>query len=483
MVHHIVRRVAQPKQRRGRMQVRRNSSQHIDVLPNALNPGTVVEVRRANGLPHNVPRSATRRVRQLLRLHDVQQLRVHLPRLAHGLRMHEVVIAPGRRVLLLLPLNKHVQEGQVVALGHEELLSGTVGLLLAVLGAEEDTGDGQHRHDDEDLLRALQLLRVDEHLRQCGVERKLHHLPAQLGQCPGVVERPQHPELVHGVQDVVLGRRVHEVELEQILHPQTLQKQHYVAQICSLDLWDLIVEKLANELSLSEEAVAVPGTGSPSSTLSLIGVRLGNRRQLERIHSDLRVVDLELAVSGIDHIFDAVHSEGRLGNVRGHDALARAFLCTLEDLRLQVCGQLRVHREQQEWLAAIHSGHALSQDLARCFNVLLTSHEDQYITGRVGQVNGECLLDRRVNVVLTCYLGIVSLHVEGAPRDAERGGPSEEVTETVRVQSGRSNDELQVATTGDDLLQDAKEHVRVQRPLVCFVHDDGGVPVQVAFSQ
>jgi hypothetical protein len=76
--------------------------------------------------------------------------------------MNEVVVAPAVRVSLHAPLLVSVEVSEVVALGHEELLSGRVRLFLAVLGAEEDAGHGQHRHDHEDLGCAVQALGEDE---------------------------------------------------------------------------------------------------------------------------------------------------------------------------------------------------------------------------------------------------------------------------------------------------------------------------------
>ena len=46
--------------------------------------------------------------------------------------------------------------------------------------------------------------------------------------------------------------------------------------------------------------------------------------------------DLELGVSRVDHVQDAVHREGGLRDVGGHDALAGPALRSLEDLGLEV---------------------------------------------------------------------------------------------------------------------------------------------------
>ena len=49
-------------------------------------------------------------------------------------------------------------------------------------------------------------------------------------------ERPEYPQLVHGVQYVLLGGRVHEVKVQQVLHAEGLEEEHHVGQVGPLDL-------------------------------------------------------------------------------------------------------------------------------------------------------------------------------------------------------------------------------------------------------
>lgn len=51
-----------------------------------------------------------------------------------------------------------------------------------------------------------------------------------------VVQGPKDPELIHGVEHVVFWGWVHEVELQQVLHPKGLEQQHHVGQVGPLDL-------------------------------------------------------------------------------------------------------------------------------------------------------------------------------------------------------------------------------------------------------
>ena len=98
-------------------------------------------------------------------------------------------------------------------------------------------------------------------------------------------------------------------------------------------------------------------------------------------------------------------------------------------------------------------------------------------------MDGERLFHRALHVVLHRGLAVQCLHREGPARDVEYGHRPEKVGELFRVEGGRGDDEPEIAAARDNLLEDAKEHVRVQRALVSFVHDDAAVRVQVALPQ
>ncbi len=50
----------------------------------------------------------------------------------------------------------------------------------------------------------------------------------------------------------------------------------------------------------------LPWTRTTSTTRTLIGVGLTDGKELQCIHTDTRVEDLQLAVAGINHIADTV---------------------------------------------------------------------------------------------------------------------------------------------------------------------------------
>lgn len=50
----------------------------------------------------------------------------------------------------------------------------------------------------------------------------------------------------------------------------------------------------------------LPASGSTGTTSPLIGIGLAYRRDLERVHTHLRVVYLELTVSSVHNVMDTI---------------------------------------------------------------------------------------------------------------------------------------------------------------------------------
>lgn len=149
---------------------------------------------------------------------------------------------------------------------------------------------------------------------------------------------------------------------------------------------------------------------------------------------------LQFAVAGIDDEYDSIHCERGLRDVGGHHALPDPVLRPLEDLRLQIGGQLRVDRQDGELGRVVDLGQPLGQDLAGDLDVLLAGHEDQDVARGRLQVDLQRLLDGRVHVVLDRVLAEEGLDGEGAPGDGERGHVAEEHGELARVHGGRGDD-------------------------------------------
>ena len=187
---------------------------------------------------------------------------------------------------------------------------------------EEDVGHAERADDEEDLRGAVERRGEKEHLGERRVKRELDHLGAEGAEVAAVGQRAEDPELVHGVEDVLLGRRVHEAEVEEVVDAEgpasagagsgrarasrsgaanaggRLQEEDDVAEVGALDLGNLRREQLVPELALGVEPVAEPRPGAAGATAALVGVGAAHGRDLERVHADARVIDLRDARAG-----------------------------------------------------------------------------------------------------------------------------------------------------------------------------------------
>jgi len=75
-------------------------------------------------------------------------------------------------------------------------------------------------------------------------------------------------------------------------------------------------------------------TCSSGASGSLVGIGARNGSNLEGVHGNAWIVDLELAVARVDDIDDAVNSQRGLCNIGRNNALALPALSSLEDLGL-----------------------------------------------------------------------------------------------------------------------------------------------------
>ena len=146
--------------------------------------------------------------------------------------------------------------------------------------------------------------------------------------------------------------------------------------------------------------VHVPATRTTRATRPLVRVRLTDRRDLQRVHTDFRVVHLQLAVPRVHDVQYTIDRQRCLRNIRRNDDLSPAVSRRLEDLRLQVGGHLRVDGQDSERRRLVELLKPLVDHLTGDFDVFLTGHEDEDIAGREGEVNLEDLLDGGVDIVL-----------------------------------------------------------------------------------
>mmetsp|Transcript_9277 Transcript_9277/g.26396 ORF Transcript_9277/g.26396 Transcript_9277/m.26396 type:complete len:308 (+) Transcript_9277:2524-3447(+) len=305
----------------------------------------MVEIRRADCLPHHVPLQLRRRDRKLLLLHDVNHLGSHLSGLPQYLRMQEVPGTPVSPVLVVFPLVVNMQKREVIAFGDKEFLPCRVALLLPVRRAEENRRDAEHGDNCEDFTCAAKLVSHQEHLCEGRVQWELHHLFPQARQVSRVIQSPKNPQLKHGLQKVVLRRRVHEVKVQQVVDFQALQQKDHVAKVCPLNLWNVHLQHLILVRVLREHAVTSSWSSTAGPSGALVHTRSAAGKDLESIHSHLWVVHFHFHVATVHDVQDAIHGEGGLRDVRADDAFAYIVRGFLKDLRLEIRGKLRIHRK------------------------------------------------------------------------------------------------------------------------------------------
>ena len=74
-----------------------------------------------------------------------------------------------------------------------------------------------------------------------GIERELCHDGSELGEVAVVVERREVVEQLEGAHQRLRRRRVHEVEVHEVVDAQLLQLQHHRAQVRPQDLGICVV--------------------------------------------------------------------------------------------------------------------------------------------------------------------------------------------------------------------------------------------------
>lgn len=78
---------------------------------------------------------------------------------------------------------------------------------------------------------------VKKHFAEGWIQREIAHISSHWRKVSAVVKTSKNPKLVKRVQDVVFWGRIHEIKVKQVLNSKRLQKEHDIAQICTLNFW------------------------------------------------------------------------------------------------------------------------------------------------------------------------------------------------------------------------------------------------------
>ena len=152
---------------------------------------------------------------------------LYIPRSPHRLQLNIILKTPLSREIRILPLTVRVQKRHVVPPRPKEILPRIIRVQGLILRPVKNTVPHRnHRHNRNNLINALVPFALHQNLRLNRVHRQLRHSPPQFGQIPVVVQRGERVELLQRPREHFMRRRVHEVEIDQIVDPHALQHQH-----------------------------------------------------------------------------------------------------------------------------------------------------------------------------------------------------------------------------------------------------------------
>lgn len=145
----------------------------------------------------------------------------------------------------------------------------------------------------------------------------------------------------------------------------------------------------------------------------------------------------------------------------------------LENARLHLGRQLRVHWQNDELGRFVNLRQPLSHHNARDLDVLLARHENENVAGRVREVHRERLLDRRLDIVLVGRARKEHVDRKCAARNVEDRNVAKEARKLFGVHRGRRHNQLEIEAARHNVAQNAKQHVGVKRAFVRLVHNNG----------
>ena len=148
-----------------------------------------------------------------------------------------------------------------------------------------------------------------------------------------------------------------------------------------------------------------------------------------------------------------------------------------------LCGQLGINRENDHWRHVQQIVHLLLDQNAGCLDILLSSHENEDVPRRQINVRLDCLFDCSLQIVIHWHLRKLYLHREGPSWDLENSHAAEELRKLLRVHSRGGHNYLHIPPLLGDILQNPKKHISIQRSLMRFIHNNGGVLLEHCIVQ
>eukprot|EP00160_Parvularia_atlantis_P010107 Unigene198_Nuclearia_a/m.724 Unigene198_Nuclearia_a/g.724 ORF Unigene198_Nuclearia_a/g.724 Unigene198_Nuclearia_a/m.724 type:complete len:554 (-) Unigene198_Nuclearia_a:1634-3295(-) len=396
--------------------------------------------------------------------------------------VEEVALAPLRRLAVVHERLVHVEQADVVTLLGVESAVLHLGLAAHLGRQHKHVLHGQHRRNRHDFLAASKLLRAEQHFGDERFERELGHLDAEgHGQLHLLVNRADGVKDLERADHELGWRRRHKVKPSDVVNPERLELQHDRHEVAALNLGHSR-RPHALKLLLRVQPVRLAGPHAPRAAGALLRGCLRCRRDDERLDVGLEVVHTHLDEAAVDHVYDAVDRNGRLGNVGRHNDLAVPARHGLKDALLLVVRQTGVdwHWVQQH-AALLQRRVGVAKLLHQRLDLVLPGQEHEYVTRRLVRVDVEDRVQRCAHVAHAGLLEVVDVDRVHAPLDGQDCDlvlavvAAEIGRKLVRVERGGRDDEAQVGPLLEHFFQQPDDHIRVHRALVRLVQHERAV--------
>ncbi len=234
-------------------------------------------------------------------------------------------------------------------------------------------------------------------------------------------------------------------------------------------------------LVVQADADAIGDAATASGTLGRC--RLRNRFDLQLLDLVAIAVALHARQSRIDHVPDPGHRERGFRDVgRQHDAARRA---ALEHALLLLGRQPRIERQDLGARRVV-----LAQGLGRLANFALAGQEHQHVAPAcagqlVDRIDDGVHQRAVIGIVLIAHRPVAHLHRIKSPGYVDHRGRlrrAEVARESLGIERGRGDDQLQVRAPGQQLAQVPEQEVDVQTAFVRLVDDDRVVGQQARIA-
>mmetsp|Transcript_45512 Transcript_45512/g.99125 ORF Transcript_45512/g.99125 Transcript_45512/m.99125 type:complete len:321 (+) Transcript_45512:593-1555(+) len=319
-----------------------------------------------------------------------------------------------------------------------EVLARIVRMQTFVFGMVEDSSIyTKHTANGDHLIHAFVFVCLNQRFGLLRIHWKLRHASTQLRQVALVIQGTECIELLECLDQGLRGRRIHKVEMQQIIDANGLQHEHHVSQVGPLNLWCIVVVQLVLVGPFGEEPEAFARLHAPGTASPLVGGGFGARHHNQRLHSCPRIEGVLLAEARIDHKNNVVNGDGRFRNVGRQHHFSRSRGCGFKDLGLHIGGQIGIDGQHQELThLSAHASRLEAQQVHRLFDFLLPSEKDQHVTRPLREVNLKHGHDTSVQIVCFRGLGIVDSHRISSSWDIEDRRVVEVFRELLCVQGG-----------------------------------------------